>query len=191
MTQLNVRDAALRAGVSRQTMFRYIANGRVSATQNRSGQMQIAVSELLRVFGELQSETTAKTVSETARESKRLGSDSLNTTALQALEIERLRGQLTLAEERLSMANERVSELKSRQHDQDEEKGRLLNIIERQTLLLSAPVTQRPKTAKAIPTPTPVKPASVKATKSVKRPTVQPTKTVSKVAKKVPSKAKK
>lgn len=205
MTQLNVRDAAFRAGVSRQTMFRYIADGRVSATQSRSGQKQIAVSELLRVFGELQSETDAKTAAATARESKRRGGDSLNTTAIQALEIERLRGQLALAEERLSIANERVSELKSRQHDQNEEKGRLLNIIERQTLLLSAPVAQQHKTAKTISTSIPVKPASVKAirpdtamkkttataAKTVKRPSAQPTKTASKSSKKVPTKAKK
>ena len=59
MTQLTVRQAAEHIGVSRQTMFRYIQQGRVSSTLSRDGEKQIQVAELLRVFGELQPETVA------------------------------------------------------------------------------------------------------------------------------------
>ena len=91
MAQLSVRDAALRAGISRQTMFRYIEQGRISATNNRAGQKQIAVSELLRVFGELQPETVTETTAATVRDTKRQGPDSLSVTATQQLEIAQLK----------------------------------------------------------------------------------------------------
>lgn len=213
MAQLSVRDAALRAGISRQTMFRYIEQGRISATNNRAGQKQIAVSELLRVFGELQPETVTETTAATVRDTKRQGPDSLSVTATQQLEIAQLKGQLELATERLQMAQERISELKTTTHELSEEKGRLLTVIERQTLLLAAPVAQQPArprgTAKTVPAkktakPAPakaVKPASVAkkapatAKKTVARPVVQPAKTppktAAKTAKKAPAKGKK
>lgn len=213
MPQLTVRDAALRAGVSRQTMFRYIEQGRISATNNRGGQKQIAVSELLRVFGELQPETVTETTAETVRDTRRQSPDSLSVTSVQALEIERLKGQLELSQERLQMAQERISELKTTTHELSEEKGRLLTVIERQTLLLAAPVTQQPArprgTAKTVPATKTAKPAPAKAVKpvavakkvpatakkTVSRPAVQPSKTVSKTAaktaKKAPAKGKK
>lgn len=205
MTQLSVRQAAERVGVSRQTMFRHIAEGRVSATNNRQGQKQIAVSELLRAFGELQPESVAETVPATVRDSKRQTSARLDVTASQALEIERLKGQLVLAEERLQIANERVSELKAAKHELGEEKNRLLTVIERQTLLLAAPVTQQTETRKTV---TPSKTAKLKpakasktitaqkrpvktATKTVKRPVTRPAKTPTKTAKKTASKTRK
>ncbi len=51
MTQLTVRQAAEQVGVSRQTMFRKIQRGEVSATVDHHGQKQIDSAELLRVFG--------------------------------------------------------------------------------------------------------------------------------------------
>lgn len=207
MAQLTVRDAALRAGISRQTMFRYIEQGRISATNNRAGQKQIAVSELLRVFGELQPETVTETTAATVRGTRKQSPDSLSVTAVQQLEIAQLKGQLELATERLQMAQERISELKTTTHELSEEKGRLLTVIERQTLLLAAPVAQptvRPHgTAKTVPATKTVKPAPIKASKpaatvkkppvtvkkTVARPLVQPAKTPSKIAPKAPSKA--
>lgn len=191
MAQLTVRDAALRAGVSRQTMFRYIEQGRISATNNRAGQKQIEVSELLRVFGELQPESVIETTNTTIRDSRRQVPSSLSVTATQQLEIAQLKGQLELATERLQMAQERISELKTTTHELSEEKGRLLTVIERQTLLLAAPVAQprgtpktvtAKKTAKPAPTKA-LKPVSVAkkpsltAKKTVARPVVQPAKT--------------
>lgn len=198
MTQLSVRQAAERVGVSRQTMFRHIAEGRVSATNNRQGQKQIAVSELLRAFGELQPESVTETVPATVRDSKRQTSARLDVTAAQALEIERLKGQLVLAEERLQIANERVSELKAAKHELGEEKNRLLTVIERQTLLLAAPVTQQPETRKTVTPNKTAKPNPAKASKTitvqkspvktaaktVKRPAKTPTKTEKKTASK-------
>lgn len=54
MAQMTVRQAAEQVGVSRQTMFRKIKDGTVSATVDHQGQKQIDSAELLRVFGALQ-----------------------------------------------------------------------------------------------------------------------------------------
>lgn len=55
-TQLTVSDAALQVGVTRQTIFKAIKTGKLSATQNNRGHMQINIVELLRVYGGVVSE---------------------------------------------------------------------------------------------------------------------------------------
>lgn len=146
MTQLTVRQAAERVGVSRQTMFRYIQQGKVSATLSHSGEKQIEISELLRVFGELQSETvTPATPHNRLRQTSR-DSETAAITSYQ-IELERLKAQLELKSAELELAKERIAELKSREHSAGEEKNRLLTLIEQQSKLLTAPVPKK-KTAK-------------------------------------------
>lgn len=137
MTYLTVRQAAEQAGVSRQTMFRHIKDGKVSATVDRDGHKQIDVSELLRVFGELQSPTaTAKTSTGRLRLTQKI--EKFPGLAYQ-IELEKLRAQLELKAAELALAKERISELKSREHQVVEEKNRLLTLIEQQSRLLAAP----------------------------------------------------
>lgn len=134
MPQLTVRQAAERVGISRQTMFRYIKEGRVSATLSHSGEKQIEISELLRAFGALQPETvTPATPSD---------SETPATVTYQ-IELERLKAQLELKNAELELAKERIAELKSREHTAAEEKHRLLTLIEQQTRLLTAPVPKK------------------------------------------------
>lgn len=139
MTQLTVRQAAEHIGVSRQTMFRYIQQGRVSSTLSRDGEKQIQVAELLRVFGELQPETVAAA---TDSNKMRLSpSDSATGASVTfQIELERLRAQLEIKAAELDLAKERIAELKSREHDASQEKNRLLTLIEQQSRLLTAPV---------------------------------------------------
>lgn len=54
MAQLSIAAAARAAGKDRGTINRYIKSGRLSAVKNAAGQTVIETSELLRVFGELQ-----------------------------------------------------------------------------------------------------------------------------------------
>ena len=51
-TQLTVSDAAEHVGVTRQTIFKAIKSGKLSATTNIRGHKQINVVELMRVYGE-------------------------------------------------------------------------------------------------------------------------------------------
>lgn len=140
MPQLTVRQAAERVGISRQTMFRHIREGRVSATLSHSGQKQIEITELLRAFGTLQPET----VTPATTKDNQIQSQSDRVTPLAVtyqIEIERLKAQLTLKSSELELAKERIAELKQREHDALAEKNRLLTLVEQQTRLLEAPNT--------------------------------------------------
>lgn len=151
----SVRDAAQRVGISRQTMFRYIKDGKISATSDRDGQKQIELTELLRVFGELQPETETPA---TPRNSPRPVSRDTATapvTSQYQMEILRLQAQLEIKTAELDLAKERINELKVAQHEASVEKNRFLEIIERQSLLLAAPKPARTRTttpAKKTPT---------------------------------------
>lgn len=142
MTQLTVRQAAERVGVSRQTMFRYIKQGKVSATLNRSGEKQIEISELLRAFGELLSETVTPTTPHDKSKQSRRDSETTSITSYQ-IELERLKAKLELKSAELELAKERIAELKSREHSAGEEKNRLLTLIEQQSKLLIAPASKK------------------------------------------------
>lgn len=65
MALLSLREAARQVGVSRQTMYRMVSDGKVTATVGHDGQKVVDTAELLRVFGRLaprQSPETAETV---------------------------------------------------------------------------------------------------------------------------------
>lgn len=153
MAQLSVRDAAYRVGITRQTLFKYIRQGKVSATVGRDGQKQIDVSELLRVFGELQPETVATGDSSDRRPLSPATATTATTTALQ-MELERMKAQLQFKEAELALAKERIDELKAREQEakhrereSTEERMRMLGVIETQNRLLAAPpipVSRRP-----------------------------------------------
>lgn len=149
VTYLTVRQAAEQVGVSRQTMFRHIKDGRVSATVDRDGQKQIDVAELLRVFGELQSPiATAKTASDRSRLTQK--NETVPGLAYQ-IELEKLRAQLELKAAELALAKERISELKSREHQVVEEKNRLLTLIEQQSRLLTGPTPKVAPRKRTVP----------------------------------------
>lgn len=165
MAQLSVRDAAYRVGITRQTLFKYIRQGKVSATVGRDGQKQIDVSELLRVFGELQPETVATGDSSDRRPLSPATATTATTTALQ-MELERMKAQLQFKEAELALAKERIDELKARELDAKhrereatEERMRMLGVIETQNRLLAAPQPA-----------TPIKPAPRPARKTAAAP---------------------
>ena len=71
MTQLSVRQAAEKVGVTRQTIFKKISTGELSATNDHRGNKQIDVTELLRVYGKLQSnDSQTGTTANSQRQSK-------------------------------------------------------------------------------------------------------------------------
>lgn len=204
MTQLSVRQAAEKVGVTRQTIFKKISTGELSATNDHRGNKQIDVTELLRVYGKLHSnDSQTGTTANSQRQSK----VSMNSGDLQ-LELERAKMQLQLKERELQLAEERIADLKAREaeskgreRDALTEKQQLLAIIDRQTLLLTAPAdakpAARPKAApvakpKAQPKATVAKiikptaarktPAPMARSKTVAKPTTRSTTTATKKA---------
>lgn len=157
-TQLTVSDAAKRVGVSRQTIFKAIKQGKLSATTSHDGIKQVDVSELLRVYGRLLSpEESAQTAVNRTQQSH---GDTV-TAALQ-LELERSKFMLERKDFELDQMRQRVDELRERERAATEEKLRLFGIIERQTLLLSAPKPASAQRVKAAPKATPA-PAKTRA----------------------------
>lgn len=193
--QLSVRQAALQAGISRQTLFRYIKEGKISATLSHTGEKQIQVAELMRVFGALQTETvTPITASDRLRQSHR-NTETPATVAYQ-IELERLQAQLEIRTAELALAKERIAELKTREHSSTEEKNRLLTLIEQQSRLLSAPQpAPRPPAKRAVakkPVATKTKltqPISKAKAEKKAKPPVKTAATTRTAAKKVPKKA--
>lgn len=175
--QLSVREAAERVGVTRQTIFKKIKDGELSATVDHRGNKQVDVSELLRVYGQLQSSDSQH--SATVNKARQLKQSS-SSSDLQ-LELERSKMLLQMKDRELQLAQERIDELKAREaelkqrdHTSTEERMRLLGVIETQNRLLAAP-SQAPKAAApAKPrTTTVVKPklaANTRAVSAIKKP---------------------
>ncbi len=120
MAILTLRKAADAAGISRQTIYRYAKQGRLSTVQLDDGTLAVDTAELLRVFGTLRravtdSETVARDSERQYEDSLRQPHDAVTVAALQA-EVDILGRQLEAAQER---------------------ETRLLGIIEQQTRLLT------------------------------------------------------
>lgn len=173
MTQLTVRDAADKVGVTRQTIFKYIRQGKISATLSRDGQKQIDVSELIRVFGELQPDTGTTSYTNDSRILSPKPLTTPTTVALQ-IELERMKSMLEFKQAELVMAKERIAELKDREaqvkereREAIEERNRLIGVIEQQGRLLAAPAPTPPKPRAVKTAPAAIAP---KATTPVAKP---------------------
>ena len=148
MAQMTVRQAAEQVGVSRQTMFRKIKDGSISATVDHQGQKQIDSTELLRVFGALQTpDATPATGSDRPRLTRATGETALSPAVL--VELERLRLQLEFKAAELAMAQARIDELKQREREAMGERDRLLALLEQSTRLLASPTAPATKSKKA------------------------------------------
>ena len=144
MALLTVRQAAEHVGVARQTMFAYIKSGRLSATVDpHSGEKRIDMSELLRVFGDRPKTDRSMTVKDSSRHPEA----TPGAVALQ-IEVATLRAQLEARAAELAMLKERVAELKDREHHADQERQKLLALLEQSQRLLVAPPAPQPKPAK-------------------------------------------
>lgn len=173
MTQLTVREAADKVGVTRQTIFKYIRQGKISATLSRDGKKQIDVSELIRVFGELQQDTGTSSYTNDRRTLSPKPLTTTTTVALQ-IELERMKSMLEFKQAELVMAKERIAELKDREaqvkereREAIEERNRLIGVIEQQGRLLAAPAPTPPKLRAVKTAPAAIAP---KATTPVAKP---------------------
>lgn len=173
MTQLTVREAADKVGVTRQTIFKYIRQGKISATLSRDGKKQIDVSELIRVFGELQQDTGTSSYTNDRRTLSPKPLTTPTTVALQ-IELERMKSMLEFKQAELVMAKERIAELKDREaqvkereREAIEERNRLIGVIEQQGRLLAAPAPTPPKLRAVKTAPAAIAP---KATTPVAKP---------------------
>lgn len=135
MTLVTVRQAADMAGVTRQTMYRLLDSGKVSATVAPDGTKVIDTAELLRHFGQLQTRDTVQPEkSDGQRQAKRSHISSTD-TQLQ-IEIERLKAMLAAKDAEIALLRQRIEDLK-------DDKASFIGFVERAQRLLEAPGKKR------------------------------------------------
>lgn len=182
----SLSDAAQKVGMSRSSIYRLIEEGKLSATTDHRGKKVVELTELLRVFGSIKDETEQNMSQEDRKHKPVNASGTTSKTGQDTLvsavqELERMRYQLQLKDmelklkdKELELVQERLGDLKQVAEQVSQEKNKLLEIIERQTLLLAAPKPQQAaskplsKAVKPTPTPTPKKPSV--ALKSASKP---------------------
>ncbi len=125
MPKLNMSQAARAAGKSRKTLYRHIDAGKLSIEKDATDNPVVDVSELQRVYGELNLDATDDTV----RQDRDMPHEA---TGAAQHEIELLKLRLEMTEQ------ERDNE-RERREQSDEERHRLLVIVETQTKQLAAP----------------------------------------------------
>lgn len=89
MAKLNISQAAKVSGKSRSTIQRYIKSGKLSVSQDTSGNIEIDTAELIRVFGELkQNDTQLLHVSDVSKSIIKQQRDTGDTVVIETLQKE-------------------------------------------------------------------------------------------------------
>lgn len=89
MALVTIAEAAKLSGKDRKTLYRYIKDGKLSATNATGGMRQVDVSELVRVFGSLQKISVPAPLSETVLMSQHeTGNETNEKAKIAALEAE-------------------------------------------------------------------------------------------------------
>lgn len=105
MSQLPIATAAKRVGRDRKTLYRLVAQGKLTATTSATGQKQVDTSELIRVFGELKPASDRPDSRATVTTPQR---ETPDTTAQLAL----LQAELRHARELLAVRESQIDDLR-------------------------------------------------------------------------------
>lgn len=178
MPLLNLSQAARAAGVSRSQLYRMNEAGRISFTQRPNGQPAIDTSELLRVFGELQSTGENDTSNNQGQNSARQAGQQETVRTVLELQAEnrRLVEVLELTRRMLQTAEERLHQADERLAKADAERAQLMLLIptpaSRQIAHQPVKVARRTPAKKAAAKKTPRRvaatPAKAPAKKTIK-----------------------
>jgi hypothetical protein len=135
MPVLPMRQAAQAAGVSRQTLYRYVSTGKVSVTALADGSKGVDTSELLRVFGQLAE--TGETETETVTSYTKRQAQDTEPQAKIETELYVTRAELAATKAAVDILRDQLEEAKA-------EKRTLFDIVQSQTRLLE---DKRPQAA--------------------------------------------
>lgn len=136
MVKLNHSQAAKAAGISRKTLYAHVEKGKVSQEKDADNNPVYDLSELMRVYPDLNTETadTSQDTSVTSNQTESPPPHPQVTPDSQLLEqeIRHLKEKLEVEQERRIKAEESVAQEKA-------EKLSLLEIVERHSRALPAP----------------------------------------------------
>lgn len=119
MALVTISEAARLAGVSRKTVQRYIATGKLSATVGGTGDAplrQVEIAELIRVFGELKGEVSHHVAGTAQGQSRTLSMDNVAPVAFEA-EKAALERALAAKQETIDVLNRQVDELREEKRE--------------------------------------------------------------------------
>ena len=117
MPILTFSQAIRASGASRSTVYRYVKEGKLSATRFPNGKRGIDTAELERVFGPLQSFDTSQTIS-----------------SKQAQTVKRQPGMFQERDEIIELLRQQVQLLERELVDAKAEKAKLLGLLEQRFL---------------------------------------------------------
>lgn len=137
MAKISISEASRLTGKNRSTLHRHIKSGKLSKIMDGDTPV-LDTSELVRVYPSFKVPVAvqhdAVVLQMNGMRQAATGGDSVNAT----VEIEILRLKLQHAEEKITTEENRRRESEHREREAREEITRLLNIVEKQTYLLTA-----------------------------------------------------
>lgn len=142
MAKISISEASRLTGKNRSTLHRHIKSGKLSKFLDENNNPTIDTSELARVYPSFKVPVAMQHVADVLQNSKKqqraTGGETGNATA----EIELLKLRLEHVEGKLGIEENRRQESEQREREAREEINRLLNIVEKQTYLLTAAPAQ-------------------------------------------------
>ena len=128
MAELTLRQAAGQVGVSRQTVYRMVKEGKLTATTRHDGQKVVDTAELLRAFGRLTPETVTRqpavlqpeTPHATARPGLQAMTQEDRRREVEIADREAMRAELQAARDALRRAEEQLHAARAREANRRE-----------------------------------------------------------------------
>lgn len=122
--KLNLSQAAEKAGVSRNTLYKHIKEGKVSAQREANGRQFIELSELLRAYGAL----SGQSAQDSEPKPRKVHTPNTSATPLEV--------QLAIAEERVRQLEARLQEKAEAASKLEQQYERIIQGLESQVRLL-------------------------------------------------------
>lgn len=138
MAKISISEASRLTGKNRSTLHRHIKSGKLSKFLDEDGNPTIDTSELARVYPSFKAPVAMQHVADVLQNSKMQQLATGGKTGDATAEIVLLKLKLEHTEGKLSIEENRRRESEHREREARDEISRLLNIVEKQTYLLTA-----------------------------------------------------
>ena len=134
MSKVSISEASRLTNKTRKTIYKYIQDGLLTVSMDTQGKKVIDISELIRVFGEIEMpEYTEVNNTEVSNNIHQVTLESIQLIAEKDVEIARLQSLLAGKDELLNSKNDQIKTLE-----------KSLHLLEDLTNKIPVPVTQEP-----------------------------------------------
>ena len=134
MSKVSISEASRLTNKTRKTIYKYIQDGLITVSMDTQGKKAIDISELIRVFGEIEMpEYTEVNNTEVSNNIHQVTLESIQLIAEKDVEIARLQSLLAGKDELLNSKNDQIKTLE-----------KSLHLLEDLTNKIPVPITQEP-----------------------------------------------